>query len=73
MIDRYRSSAMNTTDQVNKFIVNTRFEDIPQEALDVAKKEVIDAVATSLAGSGNKAAGELYEFVKSLGEEKRVR
>ena len=73
MIDKYRSSAMNTTDQVTKFIVNTRFENIPQEALDVVKKEVIDTVATSLAGSGDKAAGELYEFIKGLGGEKRVR
>lgn len=58
---------MDTTDQLTKFIVNTRFEDISQEALDVAKKEVIDAVATSLCGSRDEAASELYEFVKSLG------
>ena len=58
---------MNTTDQVTEFIVNTRFEDIPREIIDVAKKEVIDAVATGLGGSGDKVVGELYEFVKSTG------
>ena len=58
---------MDTTNQITEFIVNTRFEDIPREIIDVAKKEIIDAVATGLSGSGDKVVGELYEFVKSTG------
>ncbi|MFC1901971.1 MmgE/PrpD family protein [Chloroflexota bacterium] len=58
---------MDAAYELSNFIVNTRFADLPQEAIDVAKKEVLDVLAIALGGSRDKAVRELYGLVKEWG------
>ncbi|MBI4524889.1 MAG: MmgE/PrpD family protein [Deltaproteobacteria bacterium] len=55
---------MAYTEQVVEFVVQTRFEEIPAKAIDVAKQAVIDSVGVCLAGSREdpaKISGELAQ------------
>ena len=58
---------MDAAYELSSFIVDTTFADLPQEAIDVAKKEVLDTLATTLGGSQDKTVIELYELVKIWG------
>ena len=58
---------MDAAYELSNFVVDTRFEELPHEALDVAKKEVLDSIATTLGGSTDESAKKLYELVKEWG------
>jgi 2-methylcitrate dehydratase PrpD len=55
-----------TLDFVKNFI-NTRFEDLPAEAVAAAKQEVLDSLATAVGGSSKAGVGELVELAKEWG------
>lgn len=50
-----------------KNFVNVNFEDIPTAAVEAAKKEVLDSLATALGGSSKPGVGELVDMVKEWG------
>lgn len=57
-------------DAIFDFVKNftqTRYEDIPGPAVEAAKKEVLDSLATSLGGSSQAGVGELVAMVKEWG------
>jgi len=57
-------------DAIFDFVKNftkTRYEDIPGPALEAARKEVLDSLATALGGSSQAGVGELVEMVKEWG------
>jgi len=54
------------TDFVKHF-VNARYEDIPAAAVESAKREVLDSLATALGGSSKAGVGELVDLVKEWG------
>jgi 2-methylcitrate dehydratase PrpD len=57
-------------DAINQFIRNFAdigYEDIPEDAREAAKKEVLDSFATALGGSGRAGVGGLVEIVKEWG------
>lgn len=58
---------MDAAYELSKFIVDTRFEDLPHEAIEVAKKEVLNSLATTLDGNTDEAVKKLYELVKAWG------
>jgi 2-methylcitrate dehydratase PrpD len=47
-----------------KNFTSTRYEDIPGLAVEAAKKEVLDSLATALGGSSQAGVGELVAMVK---------
>jgi 2-methylcitrate dehydratase PrpD len=47
--------------------VNTRYEDLPQDVIEVTKKEVLDLYAAALAGETSPAVKELVELVVEWG------
>jgi 2-methylcitrate dehydratase PrpD len=55
------------TEELVKFIVETDFEYIPQEAVHIAKKAILDWVGVTIAGSNEPAARILAEQVKRMG------
>jgi 2-methylcitrate dehydratase PrpD len=55
-----------TLEFVNNFI-NTRYEDLPVEAVEAAKKEVVDSLATAVGGSGRPGVAELVAMVREWG------
>jgi len=55
---------------ITKFInhfISTRYEDLPAPAVESAKREVLDSLATALGGSGKAGIIELVELVKEWG------
>ena len=57
-------------DAVFDFVKNftsTRYEDLPGAAVDAAKREVLDSLATALGGSSKAGVGELVDMVKEWG------
>jgi 2-methylcitrate dehydratase PrpD len=50
-----------------KHLVNTRYEDIPAAAVEAAKKEVLDSLATALGGSAKEGIKELVDMVREWG------
>jgi 2-methylcitrate dehydratase PrpD len=54
-----------------KHFTSTRYEDIPDAAVESAKKEVLDSLATALGGSSKAGVGELVDMVKEWGGSKQ--
>jgi 2-methylcitrate dehydratase PrpD len=50
-----------------KHFTRTKYEDIPDEAIQAAKIEVIDSLATALGGSTKPGIAELVDMVKEFG------
>jgi len=50
-----------------QFIVETQFEDLPKEVVDVAKKSILDTLGVGLGGSSAKEIKELYEIIAEWG------
>jgi 2-methylcitrate dehydratase PrpD len=50
-----------------KNFVNTKYEDLPHEAVEAAKREVVDSLATALGGSTKPGVGELVDMVREWG------
>jgi 2-methylcitrate dehydratase PrpD len=53
--------------EIVKHLVSAGYEDIPEQAVESAKKEVLDSLATALGGSTKPGVGELVDMVKEWG------
>jgi 2-methylcitrate dehydratase PrpD len=52
---------------IASYLVNTNYEDLPGEAVEAAKKEIMDSIATALGGSKEPGVGEMVDLVKEWG------
>src|SRR5690242_5381583 len=59
--------APGLTKYVSEFIVNTKYEDIPAEVIELGKKSILDGFGLALAGSGSTLAPLVRQYVQSLG------
>jgi 2-methylcitrate dehydratase PrpD len=50
-----------------KTVKNTGYEDLPKAAVDAAKNEILDSLATALGGSSKLGVGELVDIVSEWG------
>src|SRR6266478_1468135 len=55
------------TDYVARFIVNTRYEDIPNDVIELARKSILDGLGLALCGSAAKTGEIAREYIESLG------
>jgi len=55
------------TDDVARFIVNTRYEDIPSDVIELARKSILDGLGLALCGSAAKTGEIARQYLKSLG------
>jgi 2-methylcitrate dehydratase PrpD len=62
---------MNAINEFVKNFIKTRYEDLPKAAVDAAKQEVLDSLATALGGSTKAGVGELVDMVKEWGGAKQ--
>ena len=58
---------MGATERVAEFIVNTRFEQVPTEAIDVAKGAVVDGLGVAIAGSQTEIGRIVTRWAKEMG------
>jgi len=59
--------APGLTKYVSEFIVNTKYEDIPQDVLDLGKKSILDGFGLALAGSASEMGPLVREYLTNLG------
>lgn len=59
--------APGLTKYVSEFIVNTKYEDIPPEVLDLGKKSMLDGFGLALAGSVSVMGPLVREYLRSFG------
>ncbi|MDP9147761.1 MAG: MmgE/PrpD family protein, partial [Acidobacteriota bacterium] len=55
------------TKYVAEFIVNTKYEDIPEEVIALGKKTMLDAFGLAVAGSASIPGGNIRKYIASLG------
>lgn len=56
-----------STEKLAKFIVQTNFEQIPEEALAVAKKSILNGLGLAVAGSREPSGKIITEYVREIG------
>jgi len=61
------ASAPGLTRYVADFIINTRFEDIPQNVLALGRKSILDGFGLALSGSVSDMGPLVRRYVQSLG------
>jgi 2-methylcitrate dehydratase PrpD len=59
--------APGLTKYVSEFIVNTRYEDIPENVIALGKKTILDGFGLALAGSDSTAGPRIRQYIESLG------
>jgi len=55
------------TKYVSEFIVNTKYEDIPENVIALGKKTILDGFGLALAGSASTAGPRIRQYIESLG------
>lgn len=58
---------MDASYDLARYLVNTKYEDIPAAAVEAAKKEVLDQLGVGLGGSAKPGVRELLEINKEWG------
>ncbi|HEY2647321.1 MAG TPA: MmgE/PrpD family protein [Candidatus Acidoferrales bacterium] len=61
------AKAPGLTKYVSEFIVNTRYEDIPENVITLGKKTMLDGFGLALAGSASTAGPLIRQYIESLG------
>src|SRR5438132_7585292 len=59
--------AAGLTKYVSEFIVNTKYEDIPADVLDLGRKSILDGFGLALAGSASVMTPLVRQYLQSLG------
>src|SRR5262245_32458918 len=55
------------TRYVSDFIVNAKYEDIPEEVITLGKKTILDGFGLALAGSASTASPRMRKYIETLG------
>lgn len=50
-----------------RFVVNTKYEDLPADVVEVAKKEIFDTIAATIGGSGWEASPKIAQLAAEMG------
>ncbi|HXM21969.1 MAG TPA: MmgE/PrpD family protein [Terriglobales bacterium] len=55
------------TDYVGRFVATTKYEDIPEDVIELGKKSILDSVGLALAGSMAQTGTLCRQYVENLG------
>lgn len=55
------------TKYVSEFIVNAKYEDIPEDVITLGKKTILDGFGLALAGSASTASPRMRKYIETLG------
>ncbi len=58
---------MGVTEQLSRFMVETKFEDIPDEALRLTKRHFLDCLGTNMAGYKSEGGRIVTEYTREIG------
>jgi 2-methylcitrate dehydratase PrpD len=60
-------NASGLTDYVGKFLETTKYEDIPDEVIELGKKSILDGLGLALAGSMAQTGALCRQYIENLG------
>lgn len=63
---------MDFTYDVAKYVVNTNYSDIPEEAIKATKQDIYDSLATAIAGSSAPGIAQILELCSEWGGTKQA-
>ena len=63
--------ALDVTRYVSQFIVETEFEEIPEDAMANGKKHVLDGFGLAVSGSASEMGPRMRQYLRTLGFEGR--
>src|SRR5918995_3964729 len=58
---------MGATEEIARFLVDTKYEDLPRDAVEKAKRTALDCVGAALAGVGEPVSQTITGYVTKLG------
>ena len=58
---------MDVAVNLAKNVVNVRYEDLPPEAIEVTKRDILDVIGSGLAGTSAEGSKELFEMITHWG------
>jgi 2-methylcitrate dehydratase PrpD len=61
------AEAPGLTKYVSEFVVNTKYQDIPEDVIVLGKKTILDGFGLALAGSASTAGPLIRQYIESLG------
>jgi 2-methylcitrate dehydratase PrpD len=61
------AKAPGLTEYVGRFIVSTKYEDIPQDVIELGKKSILDGLGLALAGSRAQTGAICRAYIAQLG------
>jgi 2-methylcitrate dehydratase PrpD len=61
------AKAPGLTKYVSEFIVDTKYEDIPENVIALGKKTILDGFGLALGGSASTAGPRIRQYIESLG------
>ena len=56
------------TRQVADFIVRTRYEDVPREAIELGRKSILDGLGLALVGAAGPSGQMARRYLETLGK-----
>ena len=62
---------MGVTEKLARFVVDTSYESIPEEAAIAAKRAILDTLAVTIAGCREDASRIITAYVRELGGDGR--
>lgn len=63
---------MNLSTKLATYIVNTTYEDLPEDVVEFTKLCILDYFSSAIAGSQEEAVRKIDEFVRDMGGEKQA-
>ena len=57
---------MGATEKIAQFIVDTRYEGIPRDVVEKAKRTALDCIGAALAGVGEPVSQTITDYVSRL-------
>ena len=58
---------MNLTERLSHFVVRSRFEDLPEEAIESSKKCLLDWIGVAIGGMKDPSVEKVIDLVKEMG------
>jgi 2-methylcitrate dehydratase PrpD len=58
---------MDAAYKISEFLVNTKFDDLPSDVVEVVKKDILDTLGNALGGSSDSTIEAVHELVKEWG------
>ncbi len=58
---------MNTELELARFVIDTKYQDLPEEVIKATKRDILDTIGVGLGGSSAPGIAQVIEYAKEMG------